>query len=44
LEALSGSSITAEDPFPGFVNRQPSARFDAFLHSEIDRMAKELSL
>ncbi len=45
LEAMSGSSITAPDPFAkAFQNRQPSARFDAFLISEIDRMAGLLDL
>lgn len=44
LEALSGSKITAPDPFPGFVIRQPGQPFDAFLRNEIDRMANELAL
>jgi len=45
IEALSGSDIVAPDPFgEAFVIRQPSARFDAFLKSEIDRMAEELAL
>jgi acetoin utilization deacetylase AcuC-like enzyme len=45
IEALSGSNITAPDPFKKAFNiRQPTARFDAFLISEIDRMAGELEL
>ena len=43
LEALSDASISVPDPFgEAFVIRQPSARFDAFLKSEIDHMAGEL--
>ena len=43
IEALSGSAITVADPFgTTFRARQPSARFDAFLRAEIDRMAAEL--
>ncbi|WP_299367468.1 class II histone deacetylase [uncultured Tateyamaria sp.] len=45
LEALSGSSRTAPDPMARALNsRQPGPRFDAFLRSEIDRMAEELGL
>jgi len=45
LEALSGSTITAADPFAEtFRVRQPGRRFDAFLLSEIDRMAADLPL
>ncbi|THH36578.1 class II histone deacetylase [Aliishimia ponticola] len=45
LEALSGSKITAPDPFEaGFARRQPAPPMDAFLRSEIDRMAEELGL
>ena len=45
LEALSGSTITAPDPFAEtFRVRQPGPRFDAFLLSEIDRMAADLPL
>ena len=45
LEALSGSDITAPDPFAeSFAIRQPTARFDAFLRGEVDRMASELGL
>ncbi|WP_300060782.1 class II histone deacetylase [uncultured Roseobacter sp.] len=44
LEALSGSAITAPDPLADALNiRQPNPRFDAFLKSEIDRFAQELS-
>ncbi|MEP6267077.1 MAG: class II histone deacetylase [Paracoccaceae bacterium] len=43
LEALSGSKITAPDPFAeSFGVRQPGPRFDAFIKSEIDRMAAQL--
>ncbi len=45
LEALSGSSVRAPDPFrKAFERRQPGPRFDAFLRAEIDRMATELGL
>ena len=45
LEALSGSSITAPDPFQrAFACRQPGERLDAFLISEINRMANILEL
>lgn len=45
LEALSGSRITAPDPFEKtFDIRQPGSRFDAFLKAEIDHMAGELGL
>ena len=45
IEALSGSTTQAPDPFAdSFSIRQPGPRFDAFLRSEIDRMAKELDL
>ena len=43
LEALSGSKITAPDPFAeGFASRQPGPRFDAFLLEVVDEMAQEL--
>ena len=43
LEALSGSGITAPDPMAVALNtRQPNARFDAFLKSEIDHLASQL--
>ncbi|MCR8827734.1 class II histone deacetylase [Pseudosulfitobacter koreensis] len=43
IEALSGSDITAPDPFgEAFVIRQPGPRFDAFLIGEIDHMAETL--
>jgi len=45
IQALSGSAITAPDPFAETFNvRQPSPRFDAFLLNEIDRMAQILDL
>ncbi|MEM8576409.1 MAG: class II histone deacetylase [Pseudomonadota bacterium] len=45
IAALAGVDIHAPDPFGNaFDIRQPSARFDAFLRSEIDRMAEELAL
>lgn len=45
IEALSGSAITAPDPFAQtFEVRQPGPRFDAFLKGEIDHMAQILSL
>lgn len=45
IEALSGSSIVADDPFgEAFVIRQPGPRFDAFLKGEIDHMAGLLDL
>ncbi|MEL7125794.1 MAG: class II histone deacetylase [Pseudomonadota bacterium] len=45
LEALSGSKITAPDPMArALQSRQPGARLDAFLISEIDRMAGVLGL
>lgn len=43
IEALSGSSITAPDPFAHtFSARQPSARFESFLLNEVDRLARVL--
>lgn len=43
IAALAGSKITAQDPFQrAFLNRQPNARFDAFLREVIDDMATEL--
>lgn len=45
LEALSGSKVHVPDPLEkNFTCRQPGAPFDAFLRSEIDRMAGELGL
>ncbi|WP_299621288.1 class II histone deacetylase [uncultured Tateyamaria sp.] len=45
IEALSGSTITAPDPFEHtFDVRQPGPRFDAFLRGEIDHMATQLGL
>ena len=45
IEALSGSSTTAPDPFGKASEiRQPNPRFDAFLISEINRMAEKLDL
>lgn len=45
IEALAGSSITAPDPYKrAFDARQPQPRFDAFLISEIDRMAEMFAL
>ncbi|MFT5798848.1 MAG: acetoin utilization deacetylase AcuC-like enzyme [Candidatus Azotimanducaceae bacterium] len=45
IEALSGSLTVAPDPFAkAFKARQPTPRFDAFLISEIDRMAEMLDL
>jgi acetoin utilization deacetylase AcuC-like enzyme len=45
IEALSGSLTVAPDPFAkAFKARQPNPRFDAFLISEIDRMAEMLDL
>lgn len=45
LEALSGSPVTAPDPYAAsFHSRQPNPRFDAFLKAEIDRMADHLNL
>lgn len=45
IEALSGSEITAPDPFQrAFDIRQPNPRFAAFLTSEIDQMALQLGL
>lgn len=44
IEALSGSAITAPDPFAEtFRVRQPNARFDAFLREVVTDMAAELS-
>lgn len=44
ITALSGSNIHVPDPFEdAFVKRQPGTRLDAFLRSEIDRMAKILA-
>ena len=43
IEALAGSACHAPDPFAeAFKTRQPGAAFDAFLISEIDRMAELL--
>ena len=43
IEALSGSDKHAPDPLrEALTVRQPSARFDAFLKSEIDYLASEL--
>ncbi len=43
LEALSGSSITAPDPFGDAMDiRQPGPRFDAFLREVVSDMAREL--
>ncbi|AXI48159.1 class II histone deacetylase [Sulfitobacter sp. SK012] len=45
LEALSGSQITAPDPFAhAFTVRQPNARFGAFLKDTIDELALELGI
>jgi acetoin utilization deacetylase AcuC-like enzyme len=45
IAALSGSTITAPDPFgETLVIRQPGPRLDAFLIGEIDRMADQLAL
>ena len=45
IEALSGSSTAAPDPFAkAFGSRQPKSRFDAFLIAEVDRMAGLLDL
>ncbi|MEL6617983.1 MAG: class II histone deacetylase [Pseudomonadota bacterium] len=45
IEALSGATATAPDPMAkAFDIRQPGPRLDAFLRSEIDRMAQELDL
>jgi acetoin utilization deacetylase AcuC-like enzyme len=45
IEALSGSSIIAPDPMArALISRQPGAQLDAFLISEIDRMAGSLGL
>ena len=45
IEALSGSDVTAPDPFrETFAVRQAGPRFDAFLKAEIDHMSKTLSL
>lgn len=45
LEALSGSQITAPDPYEAsFRIRQPNARFEAFVSGEIDAIAAELGL
>ncbi len=44
LEELSGSQITAPDPFAEtFAQRQPDARFDAFLASWLDDIAAALA-
>lgn len=44
LQEMSGSSITAPDPFAEvFPLRQPDARFDAFLDRWLDEMAGELA-
>ncbi|MGR3514390.1 MAG: class II histone deacetylase [Paracoccaceae bacterium] len=44
LQEMSGSAITAEDPFAAtLVARQPSPRFDAFVDGLIDEMAAALS-
>lgn len=43
LEELSGSAITAPDPFePTVTLRQPSAAFDSFVDAWIDRLAAAL--
>jgi acetoin utilization deacetylase AcuC-like enzyme len=43
IAALAGSDITVDDPFgDAFTHRQPNERFDAFLRSEIDRMAAHI--
>jgi hypothetical protein len=40
LEQLSGSTITAPDPLAETLRqRQPDARFDAYLSTLIDEMA-----
>lgn len=45
IAALAGSNIDAPDPFAvNFERRQPNARFDAFLRSEIDFIADELGI
>ena len=45
IEALSGSKTVAPDPFEkAFDNRQPNARFDAFLRETIDDMATALEM
>jgi len=44
LQEMSGSAITADDPFAAtLVARQPSARFDAFVEGMIGEMAEALS-
>ena len=44
LEELSGSQITAPDPFAEtFAQRQPDARFDAFLAGWLDDIATALA-
>lgn len=43
LERLSGSDIRAPDPFADtFAQRQPDARFDAFLNDWLDQIAADL--
>lgn len=43
LQEMSGSAITADDPFAATLEaRQPSARFDAFVEGLIDEMAEAL--
>ncbi|TNF58038.1 MAG: class II histone deacetylase [Rhodobacteraceae bacterium] len=43
ITTLAGSDITAPDPMAQALRvRQPSARFEAFLQSEVDRMASLL--
>jgi acetoin utilization deacetylase AcuC-like enzyme len=45
IAAMAGVENTAPDPMSaGFTIRQPTAKFDAFLRSSIDDMAKELGL
>ena len=45
IAALAGSEIDAGDPFlEPFTARQPNAKFDAFLKSEIDDIAREFGL
>jgi len=44
LEEMSGSAKVAPDPFADvFPLRQPDARFDAYLQSVLDEMAKSLA-
>ncbi|MEP3785453.1 class II histone deacetylase [Ascidiaceihabitans sp.] len=42
LEALSDSTVSAPDPYEAsFRKRQPNPRFEAFIASEIDQMARD---